>query len=70
MYMYKVDLGTKNIDLDSMMDILTGEGCDKGYGDSLRQELYYAFGQAGYKFIVDTLQEQVDNIKARQPSAE
>ena len=68
-YKYKVDLGYELIDLDDMMNILTGNNCiDRG--KDLRNELLYQFGQGGVKFIVDTLQEQVDNIKARQPSAE
>ena len=68
-YKYKVDLGYELIDLDDMMNILTGNNCTNR-GKDLRNELFYQFGQSGVKFIVDTLQEQVDNIKARQPSAE
>lgn len=68
-YKYKVDLGSTLIDLDNMMDVLKGDGCT-ALGEQLRKEMFYEFGEAGYKFIVDTLQEQVDNIKARQPSEE
>lgn len=70
MYKYKVDLGSELIDLDDMMKVLHYNTCDIKRGQKLRQEMDYQFGQAGYKFIVDTLQEQVDNIKARQPSEE
>lgn len=68
-YKYKVDLGHQLIDLDDMMNILTGNNCTAN-GVDLRRELIYEFGNGGYKFIVDTLQEQIDNIKARQPSEE
>ena len=68
-YKYKVSLGHQLIDLDDMMNVLTGENCTTR-GVDLRRELIYEFGDGGYKFIVETLQEQVDNIKARQPSAE
>ena len=68
-YKYKVSLGHQLIDLDNMMNILTGDNCTT-HGADLRRELIYEFGDGGYKFIIDTLQEQVDNIKARQPSAE
>lgn len=68
-YKYKVDLGHQLIDLDDIMDVLTGNSCTI-QGMDLRRDLIYEFGDGGYKFIVDTLQEQVDNIKARQPSAE
>lgn len=67
-YKYRVNLGSELIDLDNIMTVLKGDKCSS-LGKGLRQEMYYQFGQAGYKFIVDTLQEQVDNIKARQPSA-
>lgn len=69
MYKYKVDLGSELIDLDDMMEVLKGDVCTT-HGLDLRREMCYEFGEAGYKFIVDTLQEQVDNIKARQPSEE
>lgn len=69
MYKYKVNLGSELIDLDDMMDTLKGNSCTT-HGVDLRREMLYEFGEAGYKFIVDTLQEQVDNIKARQPSEE
>lgn len=68
-YKYKVDLGYELIDLDDMMNILTGNNC-VSRGEGLRQELLYEFGKGGMQFIIDTLQEQVDNIKARQPSEE
>ena len=67
MFKYKVNLGSELIDLDDMMKILKGDTCTT-HGVGLRREMLYEFGQAGYKFIVDTVQEQVDNIKARQPS--
>lgn len=67
MFKYKVNLGSELIDLDDMMKILKGDTCTS-HGVDLRREMLYEFGQAGYKFIVDTVQEQVDNIKARQPS--
>ena len=69
MFKYKVNLGSELIDLDDMMKILKGDTCTT-HGVDLRREMLYEFGQAGYKFIVDTVQEQVDNIKARQPSEE
>lgn len=69
MYKYKVDLGSELIDLDDMMEVLKGDACTT-HGLDLRREMCYEFGDAGYKFIVDTLQEQVNNIKARQPSEE
>lgn len=69
MFKYKVDLGSELIDLDNIMTVLKGDGCT-ALGEGLRKEMLYEFGKAGYKFIVDTLQEQVDNIKARQPSEE
>ena len=68
-YKYKVSLGHQLIDLDDMMNVLTGDNCTT-HGMDLRRELIYEFGDGGDKFIVETLQEQVDNIKARQPSAE
>lgn len=69
MFKYKVNLGSELIDLDNIMTVLKGDGCT-ALGEELRKEMLYEFGKAGYKFIVDTLQEQVDNIKARQPSEE
>lgn len=69
MYKYKVNLGSELIDLDEMMEALKGDKCTS-HGKDLRKEMRYEFGEAGYKFIVDTIQEQVDNIKARQPSEE
>lgn len=69
MYNYRVDLGSELVDLDRLMDIISGEGCAQT-GEKLRAELRYLFGEGGYKFVVETLQEQVDNIKARQPSVE
>lgn len=69
MYKYKVNLGSELIDLDDMMEVLKGNTCTT-HGLDLRREMLYEFGEAGYKFVVDTLQEQVDNIKARQPSEE
>lgn len=68
-YKYKVDLGHQLIDLDDIMNILTGNNCTAN-GVDLCRELIYEFGNGGYKFIVDTLQEQIDNIKASQPSGE
>lgn len=71
MYNYKVNLGYELVDLDRMMDILkNGGGCHDTTGSKVVEELKYLFGDGGYKFIIDTLQEQVDNIKARQPSEE
>ena len=67
MFKYKVNLGSELIDLDNIMTVLKGDGCT-ALGEQLRKEMLYEFGEAGYKFIVGTLQEQVDNIKARQPS--
>lgn len=69
MFKYKVDLGSELIDLDNIMTVLKGDGCT-ALGEGLRKQMLYEFGKAGYKFITDTLQEQIDNIKARQPSAE
>lgn len=69
MFKYKVNLGSELIDLDDMMETLKGNICTT-HGVDLRREMVYEFGEAGYKFIVDTLQEQIDNIKARQPSEE
>lgn len=68
MFKYKVNLDPQLIDLDELMSIFKG-GVWDGRGADLRRELRYEVGDAGYKFIVDTLQAQVDNIKARQPSA-
>lgn len=68
-YKYRVNLGSELIDLDNIMTVLKGDKCSF-LGEGLRKEMCYEFGEAGYKFIVDTLQEQVDNIKARQPSEE
>ena len=71
MYNYKVELGYELVDLDRMMYILKDGGdCHDSTGGEVIEELKYLFGEGGYKFIIDTLQEQVDNIKARQPSAE
>ena len=71
MYNYKIDLGYELVDLDRMMDILTNGGkCQGSVGDDVIEELKYLFGDGGYKFIIETLQEQVDNIKARQPSVD
>ena len=69
MYNYKVNLGSELVDLDRLMNIVSGEGCIET-GEKLRAELKYLFGAGGYKFIVDTLQEQINNIKARQPSVD
>ena len=68
MFKYKVNLGSELIDLDYMMDMFKNCECLRGSGEKLQSLLISTFGQGGYKFIVDTLQEQVDNIKARQPS--
>lgn len=71
MFNYKVNLGSELVDLDRMMDILTNGGkCHGSVGDDIIEELRYLFGDGGYKFIIETLQEQVDNIKARQPSVD
>lgn len=70
MFKYKVNLGSELIDLDYMMDMFKNCEYLKGSGEKLQALLISTFGQGGYKFIVDTLQEQVDNIKARQPSVE
>lgn len=51
-----------------MMAVLKGDKCTT-HGVMLRREMLYEFGQGGYQFIINTIQEQVDNIKARQPSA-
>ena len=77
-YKYKVNMGYDTIDLDELMMYITGQlssidtNCpivlDTRTID-LPNNLKYWLGDAGYKFVVDTLQEQVDNIKARQPSA-
>lgn len=69
MYNYKVNLGFEFVDLDRLMGIIAGGECAQT-GEKLRADLKYLFGEGGYKFIVETLQEQVNNIKARQPSAE
>lgn len=69
MFKYKVNLGSELIDLDNIMTVLKGDDGCTALGEGLRKEMFYEFGKAGYKFIIDTLQEQVDNIKARQPSA-
>lgn len=74
-YKYKVNMGYDTIDLDELMARITGKqpATDSPvYQDyrsiDLPQNLVYWLGSAGYKFVVETLQEQVDNIKARQPS--
>lgn len=76
-YRYKVDMGYDTIDLDELMAYITGKPpattsivCQDYRSIDLPQNLMYWLGSAGYKFVVDTLQAQVDNIKARQPSAE
>lgn len=66
-YQYTVDLGTKTIDLDDILSTFTGGSCTDN-GAVLRRELQYLFGAAGVKFIVDTLQEKIDNIKAENNS--
>ena len=70
MYKYEVKLPSEIIDLDYMMDMFKNCEYLKGSGEKLQALLISTFGQGGYKFIIDTLQEQVDNIKARQPSEE
>lgn len=70
MFKYSIDLGEQIIDLDYLMGVLKDEICYKGAGEKAIAELKYLFGDGGYKFIIETLQEQVDNIKARQPSEE
>ena len=70
MFKYKIDLGEELIDLDYLMGVLKNEICYREVGEKAIAELKYLFGEGGYKFIIDTLQEQVDNIKARQPSEE
>lgn len=62
-YYYKVNQDPAYVDLDAMITILTQE-CPQ----ALMAQMNYYFGPGGIKFITDTLQEQVDNIKARQPS--
>lgn len=76
-YKYKVNMGYDTIDLDELMARITGKQpttdspvCQDYCSIDLPQNLVYWLGSAGYKFIVETLQEQVDNIKARQPSEE
>lgn len=79
-YKYKVNMGYDTIDLDDLMARITGkqpvtdspicQECQDYRSIDLPQNLVYWLGSAGYKFVVETLQEQVDNIKARQPSAE
>ena len=74
-------MGYNTIDLDELMARITGRTtgkqsatdspvCHDYRSIDLPQNLVYWLGSAGYKFVVDTLQEQVDNIKARQPSEE
>ena len=70
-------MGYDTIDLDELMSCITGKRvstdspvCQDYRSIDLPQNLMYWLGNAGYKFVVDTLQEQVGNIKARQPSAE
>lgn len=76
-YKYKVNMGYDTIDLDELMARITGKQpatgssiCQDYRSIDLPQNLVYWLGSAGYKFVVETLQEQVDNIKARQPSEE
>ena len=76
-YKYKVDMGYDTVDLDELMAYITGKSpqttsivCQDYRSIDLPQNLMYWLGSAGYKFVVDTLQAQVDNIKARQPGAE
>lgn len=76
-YKYKVNMGYDTIDLDELMARITGKQpatdspvCQDYHSIDLPQNLVYWLGSAGYKFVVETLQEQVDNIKARQPSEE
>lgn len=77
-YKYKVNMGYDTIDLDELMMYITGQRLSNDTNCpiapdtrtiDLPNNLKYWLGDAGYKFVVDTLQEQVDNIKARQPSA-
>lgn len=70
-------MGYDTVDLDELMAYITGKPptttsiiCQDYRSIDLPQNLRYWLGSAGYKFVVDTLQAQVDNIKARQPSEE
>lgn len=62
-YYYKVPLDPVYVDLDNIMNVLTNT-----QPAPLMDQLNYYFGEGGIAFIVDTLQSQIDNIKARQPS--
>ena len=65
-YKYTVNLGSEEIDLDEIVSLLSGDyecQCDAP-GQMLRREMMYQFGKAGCKFIIDTISEKVNAIKA------
>lgn len=65
-YKYMVDLGSEEIDLDEIVSLLSWNyECQcNAPGQTLRREMMYHFGKAGCKFIIDTVTEKVDAIKA------
>lgn len=76
-YNYKVNMGYDTIDLDELMARITGKPpvtrslVYQNYSSiDLPHNLVYWLGSAGYKFVVETLQERIDSIKACQSSAE
>lgn len=76
-YNYKVNMGYDTIDLDELMARITGKPpvtrsvvCQDYRSIDLPQNLVYWLGTAGYKFVVETLQERIDSIKACQSREE
>lgn len=76
-YNYKVNMGYDTIDLDELMARITGKPpathsivCQDYRSIDLPHNLVYWLGSAGYKFVVETLQERIDNIKACQSREE
>ena len=59
MYKYTVAMGNVEIDLDQVLSDLKDD-------NHLQKELEYVFGLAGTKFIVDTIEEKINQIKEEE----
>lgn len=63
---YEVNLGTETIDLEKVMSffIPVNDKCGStDPGSDMRSEMRYVLGNAGYKWVVDTLQQRVDQLR-------
>lgn len=69
MYLYTVDMGNEKIDLDLILSILKNE-CVKDAGYPMKHEMIHFFGEPGYRFIVETVQDRINKIKEEQGGEE